>query len=181
MNLNDNKEQTLSEIPFKSLDSLVQEISGIKKAWEEKGKETLKKIFIAFFKENPTVKGVNWCQYTPWFNDGETCIFSVREPEFLMEHSENGADQTKAGFYLGDYNNEENDELGDKESPNRWMSPSSYRMKELQILNPVCEACLKLTKALESIEDILENVFGNHVKVTVLEDGRTITEEYEHD
>ena len=34
------------------------------------------------------ITGVQWRQYTPYFNDGETCVFSVHEPEIIFEGSE---------------------------------------------------------------------------------------------
>jgi len=32
----------------------------------------------------PGVDAVQWEQYTPYFNDGDVCVFSVHEPEFRM-------------------------------------------------------------------------------------------------
>ncbi len=32
----------------------------------------------------PEVVKVEWCQYTPNFNDGDTCRFSVHDPIFIM-------------------------------------------------------------------------------------------------
>lgn len=33
----------------------------------------------SFFEEHPVAEEVSWVQYTPYFNDGDECIFSVRD------------------------------------------------------------------------------------------------------
>lgn len=30
--------------------------------------------------ENPEIQKISWRQYTPYFNDGDECVFSVHEP-----------------------------------------------------------------------------------------------------
>lgn len=52
-----------------------------KKALDEKikaeGEKSVKSFFKEFFEKRPDVYGVKWNQYTPYFNDGEPCVFRV--------------------------------------------------------------------------------------------------------
>ena len=41
------------------------------------GKRLLAESFKEFFVKHPEVKAIQWSQYTPYFNDGEECRFSV--------------------------------------------------------------------------------------------------------
>lgn len=43
------------------------------------GKQLINEHFSEFFKQNPGVTCVNWVQYTPTFNDGDACEFTVGE------------------------------------------------------------------------------------------------------
>jgi hypothetical protein len=42
-----------------------------------------------FEKYGHIVEQIFWTQYTPWFNDGETCEFSVGEPHLVLVADEN--------------------------------------------------------------------------------------------
>jgi hypothetical protein len=42
-----------------------------------------------FEKYGHVVEQIFWTQYTPWFNDGETCEFSVGEPNLVLTTDEN--------------------------------------------------------------------------------------------
>lgn len=44
-----------------------------------------KATFVQFFKENPKIVCVTWTQYTPYFNDGEPCVFSTGDKWFLTK------------------------------------------------------------------------------------------------
>jgi hypothetical protein len=45
-----------------------------------------------FFDACPEVEAVQWTQYTPYFNDGETCEFSVHEKYFILVGDEDPDD-----------------------------------------------------------------------------------------
>ena len=50
--------------------------------------DAVKEAVHEFLSEHKNVKAVKWSQYTPYFNDGEACVFQVYEPEFLWEGEE---------------------------------------------------------------------------------------------
>jgi len=51
----------------------------------EKGIQVMESLFIKLFADNPDIKEVKWEQYTPYFNDGDACIFQVHDPSFYIE------------------------------------------------------------------------------------------------
>jgi len=62
------------------LKKLTLEIEELKKTYKEKAKAALlNDVFPGFFKSHPEIKAVYWCQYTPYFNDGDPCVFNVGE------------------------------------------------------------------------------------------------------
>ena len=148
---------------------------GIKKLKEEM-LEASNKIFTemtkVIFEEHPKVKSFGWNQYTPYFNDGDTCEFSpnvdyiyingmsVDESEWINENIITS---------YGNWNREEKVYEGRTEVPN---------------LNYDSE----LVKANDDIKEFLRNFdndffmsqFGDHAEVTVTAEGVSV-DEYEHD
>lgn len=43
------------------------------------------KATISTILAHPEVTGIAWTQYTPYFNDGDPCVFSVGEPYFSFQ------------------------------------------------------------------------------------------------
>ena len=52
-------------------------------------REAVKEIFDDLFVNHPEIKTVYWSQYTPYFNDGDECIFNVHDinvsPDYFEE------------------------------------------------------------------------------------------------
>lgn len=144
--------QTLKELA-KQTEELKKEIT--KKATAE-GKKEIKAHLDGLFKANPTVKGIRWKQYTPYFNDGDPCEFRVHEV-YTSFGEETG----------GDYDD-------------GYLSTYSFRDKpELKALH---DSIREFEKTIQSqgMSDIMETVFGDHVQVTVTPDD-VVVEEYSHD
>jgi hypothetical protein len=97
----------------------------------------------------------SWVQFTPYFNDGDACYFSVRTDLYYLHiDDENGDD-----YYISSYRPSEDDES------KRGMNGKFKKVQEF----------------IDSFdEDDMEAMFGDHVEVTVTRDGVT-TEEYQHD
>lgn len=128
-------------------------------ALQKEAAEMVKPMLSEFIKANPQVKAVSWSQYTPYFNDGDPCTFSVNEPY----------------FFFGEDDPEED------EGHDTW----SMNSKEYGPSPDVCSAetkaaCSALAKELGGLDDALETLFGDHVKVIVTADGVSV-DEYSHD
>lgn len=59
------------------MDSLIQKVKAAQKDLELALKVEIEELRGAIFKENPHLESVSWTQYTPYFNDGDTCEFTV--------------------------------------------------------------------------------------------------------
>lgn len=93
---------------------------------EKKEKATgLFKIALKEVLDNVLKTGISkikWRQYTPYFNDGEACIFSVYEPIFYIDNgmvpkyfSLEEDDEDGGWYYASNYNAEKNgDRLSDE-------------------------------------------------------------------
>lgn len=129
-------------------------------------KENFQTIFMPIFEKYPEIKAFGWTQYTPYFNDGESCEFSVNE-------------LSAAG---GDDEVDERDWL--------WEGLPSLDYKDKTKLSSYAQswATLEMVHDLDALneaftkipDDVFENMFGDHVYVVVDRDGVTV-EEYDHD
>lgn len=146
---------------------MVEEMEKVKKEFQEKGKEILKKSFKSFFEAVPAVKAITWTQYTPYFNDGEACVFGVGDMRALSKKSYKAwkgdgggyAEEFAVASSWGSYKDEENKDLTKEEY----------------------EATQKFIKNISKLsDDIFEDMFGDHVEVTATKKGFEV-EEYNHD
>lgn len=134
-----------------SLQQTIDKYLVTRKQLTEQVLEELKKEFKKFFAENPGVKMITWTQYTPYFNDGEECVFSVNE----------------IYFFSGTKNEIESEEVDcreDSELTIRPEGPLSFMKNEIESIP----------------EEIMQDVFGNHAEIIVTPDNIEIRE-YEHD
>ncbi len=125
------------------------------KAFEAEAQELVKPCLQEFMKAHPSVKALGWAQYTPYFNDGDPCVFHLhglhasakdeREDELYGEGWHEIYGDPEEGF-----------------TPEAWSA-----LKDLE-------------KTLGDLEDELEAVFGDHVRVIVTAEGVDV-EEYNHD
>lgn len=141
----------------------LEELTKAKKKLQEKAHIILKNCLEHFFKKHPDIKAIGWTQYTPYFNDGEECVFNV-----------NGLNATKSQKDLDD--NVDLYDGGWAEVYTRYNDPKAAPGFTTEEWADLC----KLSKTLEGMEDELKIGFGDHVKVIVTHDGVEV-EEYEHD
>lgn len=68
------------ELAQKEFDDMKAKVAELNTMLREKSKVLMKEMFAAFFtKYENAVEYIHWHQYTPYFNDGEACEFSVHE------------------------------------------------------------------------------------------------------
>lgn len=157
-------------------------------------------IIKLFFDECPNVQAVVWSQYTPYFNDGDECVFRVNEPCFITKNFDPEDLQNP-------YEYEDDDEYGTLKIPSyvaNWDEEIARDKKELAKPNasewvkgyyPKCIAALEQMKTdfpgydvkikafanlLSENEDMLKEVYGDHAAVYLTPD-EVIIEEYSHD
>lgn len=146
---------------------------------EQKPIEELQPILQAVL-DDPTIVEFGWRQYTPYFNDGDPCTFSVHGT-WVRTTADEDADEYELEMWS-------HRSLGEIKG-GEWVSdpdrPGRNKRVGAQYEGPD-EARYQRCKALESaieggaFEDVLLDAFGDHANVTVRRDGIEV-EFYDHD
>ena len=129
-------------------------------------REKFKSITSAFFEGAPQVQAVVWDQYTPYFNDGEPCEFSVNEPFFVTQNF----DFNNLPSSSWEFEDEEYGEIGSV-----YFKPKEEEDNfELKML------CYEFSKIISDNEELMQEMFGDHVTVYLTKE-KVLTEECSHD
>ena len=64
------------------------------------GSEAFSEAYAPLFNQYPEVESVSWTQYTPYFNDGDSCTFSVRELRINGEEEWDANESMEALFKI---------------------------------------------------------------------------------
>ena len=155
---------------------MIEQAMSLKKRYDKMVKgfkeEDFKGWFVEFFALYPFIITIRWVQYTPYFNDGEECVFSVNEPEievsasYLQSHPDLVAGTCDAAS-------------GDEEPSERFISSWNV-VKRNKDKYPELYDAVEGIKELFNAEDILRHVFGEHAEVVVTPE-KIVVEEYVHD
>jgi hypothetical protein len=187
----------------------LQELAKFRSEMEERirteGEEAVAEYFRDAFAKFPKIVAVGWTQYTPYFNDGDECVFSVHEPYFKIRGVDSEYDE-----FLEEYDDEEEGEADglkfvslyklydsvdwrQSEAPkahevgpndlvrrdfNRYSN--SYRYSILRNVRPEGFGAFEIADDLQASEDLLKFALGDHCKVVVTREGIEVTE-YDHD
>lgn len=107
----------------------------------------------------PKLEAFAWTQYTPYFNDGDTCTFGVNtDPDIKYDGRSYGDDEL---FY------DEDDNEKDEPSQDVYAEMDKCRDAVAEVLG-------------EIPEEFFQSMFGDHMTVFATRKGFE-TEEYEHD
>lgn len=159
---------------IKEIEEKTEEINKVKQDLVDKLKPSFKDMFIPFLEKYPEIKRLSWTQYTPYFNDGEPCVFSVGDLFGFLDIEDECDYEGSLPIYDW-YFNEEKDYQKKFMDQMREMFGSVEKVKELS------NDFKSLQKAFNKIpEDIMEQIFGDHAKIIVTKDGLDV-EEYDHD
>lgn len=160
-------------------DKLIEEQQELTKRFQSKAQELFKATTKEFFDKNPGVTAVTWTQYTPYFNDGDTCVFSVNEPYFTNANDEQMEDVTRWGEYEG--------EAEGVWSESDWIfsGDSDYcreRRKDLNLEGTDSQSIVKFSRLIQSgeMDTVIQAMFGDHVRVTATRDGFDV-DDCDHD
>lgn len=136
------------------------------------GKENLITVYNALFDKFPEIDGVVWDQYTPYFNDGEPCYFSVNELRICSSAI------TTAFPDISDYGNDEMYAYSIQYAVQKDGVSAATRERYMSIVKEAKE----ISTIAQQNEDIWEDVFGDHVKVSFGRGDTTFTiVECDHD
>ena len=136
-----------------NFDDLEKEIKDLQTKMQERGFQCIKEISKEIFDKYPELHSFSWDQYTPYFNDGDECVFRVND--WLKVQFEDG-------YILED-----------------WSSTSrKYAKNESPKYMDAADEAYKLVSSIP--EDVMKKIFGDHIEVTIRRNGIEV-EDYEHD
>jgi hypothetical protein len=151
---------------MKELKRLITDFEEAQNSFQKQAQKAFKDSMKSFFEDNPEVKLIRWTQYSPFFNDGEECTFSVHCPMFTNAPN---ADDIDCGDYTGD---DETVWTYGEDCYGDHVEPPPHLV---QVLNEFEEV-----QQSDAFGQIAEAMFGNHVEVTITAAGITV-DEYSHD
>lgn len=150
----------------------LNELNKLKQEYFDKikaeAKVAVKESLKDFFSLHSNISSIRWTQYTPYFNDGDPCEFSVHEPYIGFKEGADGD--------AGDY--------GDGRFSLWDLRKDSYSREKGYLKVPYEEKLeedfKELTRLLRDNEDALQYAFGDHVEVIVTPENIEVNE-YDHD
>jgi hypothetical protein len=178
---------------------LFDELKEMKAAYDRKlqdeGQAAVKDAFKDLFDKFTEIRSVVWSQYTPYFNDGDTCTFSVHEfdvnigtDEDLQKQIDEKKLAMKAAADAGEYKSAQKirDEVedlmgrlgGDDDDYGYGESLYALARSKDPRENDIADAVRFLQRELP--DDVLESVFGDHVRIVATRQGFKVTEQ-DHD
>jgi len=150
-------------------------------------------MFVELFKQAPNLKSVGWTQYTPYFNDGDTCEFGVHfDSCWINDANSDWDEECDISISLYGYKKLETEEdirINKELAENtRYSWYKDYGIGQTGLCynekydEAAATAFNQIKEVLNSIpEDFFRDLFGDHCKVTVFADGTIDVEEYDHD
>jgi hypothetical protein len=140
---------------LETIKGLKKKLEAVRQEMKDTGEAAITEGFKEIFEAYPKLEAVRWTQYTPYFNDGEACTFSVNGFYVKVEGTAEDAGNYEHGF-VSEYDESVKKMKGSK-----------------QMLEALSE--------IQEMDEMLEMVFGDHQQITVRRDGTVEQEEYSHD
>lgn len=149
-----------------------KEIAKLKAEAQQMSSDAFDSFCKEIFEKHPKVESFGWSQYTPYFNDGDTCTFSANTDCISIN-----------GEYVDDSKWVSEKNVVDWGTWNR-----DLRIYEGRVEVPNLDYNSELVKGADEIVEFLSNFdndfyitrFGDHAEITVSKDGVDV-DEYEHD
>lgn len=180
---------------FEDLSNITDEILETEKKLKIKIKETALNQFKPAIKEAiiqlrelvPELIKIEWTQYTPYFNDGEPCEFSVNEPYFYLSglvSEEEKREMDDEGLHP----EEREDCIEFYSYRSQWKYDPSSKWGAHKLINEgklsleAAKAMANFSTKLLASEALLKVVFGDHTKVLIdVLTGDIESESYDHE
>jgi hypothetical protein len=172
-------------------------------------RKVIEAVGAEFFARNPSVTAIRWTQYTPYWQDGDTCSFSANDPELQIfetdsderyfdghqgllrrkEHHERQIAEIEAEIAAGEpaktghfwHRSRGPEDIASAKSDIAKIDEQIASAGGVGAYTKIVADFEVVSNIIKSIkDDDLEIVFDDHVQVFVTKDGITV-EEYEHD
>lgn len=150
------------------LAELTGKLEELKRQYQEHSQSSLKSVFHAFFEKHQDVKMISWQQYTPWFNDGDTCEFNSYA---CYAFATNVEDEDLLDMTYG---------VLRSDSEEYWIDDPIYGDSG-EVPPSIAKDLVLLRNFLSELDDsVYKDMFGDHVRVVATRSGFD-TRDYEHD
>ncbi len=150
--------KTKKTMAIEELNNLGKEFEQAQRAFEQKAQNLLEAAFTEYFAKYPEVEALTWTQYTPYFNDGDSCEFSVGDIRIIKSEDSNERAE-----------DEDDDDEDGECIPWKPESRQPYQSDAADI-----------ESFLQRHEEVANAAYGDHSRVTVTRNGADV-EEYNHD
>lgn len=174
-NTGNSDQQSQPESTAVDISSLNQSLVdfGVKKAAFEKMKkdlindfrQSLNVLATEIFKNIPQLKAISWIQYTPYFNDGDECRFSIREIIYYN--------------YIPDRYFRYAEEFEDEEQAEGTWAYTDYELKNTDLSEEVIAFLKKFDSTINTNSEFIKEIFGDHRKIIWTVEG-VQTQEYDN-
>jgi hypothetical protein len=146
-----------------------KKMEDLRKQIEEQAKTFFQEESKEIFAKHPDLERFSWTQYTPYFNDGDECVFGVNRDYIGLAMKDE----------VADVEDDEEEDFDDYETYDYVNGKKVYRSDDK--LTAKQRAGRDVIAFLHLFEDEdYKTMFGNHVRVTVSRDGVS-KDDYEHD
>lgn len=163
---------------------LIERMEEAQKAFQAEAKRVLGEETLAFFAANPEIGQIRWRQYTPYFNDGDTCEFGVNDPAFLPNRQSMSMLPEDVSSSLKETSDEDMDDYSDvcaviKRNTTLHYDPKGKR-EPTERERSLLDACANMGGLIQGLDETMKGIFGDHVQVAATAGGFDVAE-YEHD
>jgi len=167
-------------LPFSDLASKITEaqdkIEAIKKDIRVQLEADIKTIFDEMIAKYPGFMGFSFAAYTPYFNDGDPCVFHYHGYDFAVRKDFVPEDEELYGEnWIAHYEFDDEDVIWES-GETYWRAPE-HKGREW---DDFVADLVAIDKMLGSSEEFIQLIWGDHVCVTITRDGVSV-DEYDHD
>lgn len=160
----------------KELDVLKNELSALREKFSDAGKKAFSAALKLFMDAHPEVQAIRWQQYTPYFNDGDACVFGIYEPEVSLAPASAEEDVDEDDSY------DDDEEFQDTWSLGYYCNGSARKGAVPPEVKKLQDDLQSLYSIMQDAEDAMEEAFGDHVEVTYRRGAAEVeVDEYSHD
>lgn len=145
-------------------------------------------LLLPFLQQSKKIDSIGWTQYTPYFNDGDECVFGVNNDDLFVNGEREETPFLERTIYkqLATQEDVEQNKKAADVAGYKWYKDRKIGEQGLAI-NPEydpaeVEVVENIKKVLKQVpEDFYKDLFGDHCQVTVKKDGTIETDSYDHD
>lgn len=157
-------------IDTSQIEALQRQVKEARDLMQKAARQVVKEGAAEIFTEyGDIVKSFGWTQYTPYFRDGDECVFGINELAITAQEDEDESVYESEGAFSGYGNNPRVSRWGGEHNPESF----DQRYEDAR------EACRAIYSVFNLDNGLAKDVFGDHVRVIFTLEGVEV-EEHDH-